>query len=131
MQVFELMIPRGWLSPIDTRSAAGAIRLPYSHVFLLDNIARRPGPPWHLLASLTGVTFAYGVKDKPFAGRGKPGPRRNDVGEILVAAERHQAVRQAILSEARKCLSKLYFQSQVSRFDSPRSARNCLHAPRS
>lgn len=45
------------LSPIDTRTAAGAIWSPDAPVFLLGDITRRPGTPWHLLAPLTGCHF--------------------------------------------------------------------------
>ena len=75
------------------------------------------GTFWH---HSLGATFAHRVKDESFAGRGKPGPRLDDKGKVLVAAEQHQAGRQAILSDARKCLSQQYLQIQGSRFDSPR-----------
>ncbi|MHC4697723.1 MAG: hypothetical protein ACYTFA_13380, partial [Planctomycetota bacterium] len=87
------------------------------------------GTAWH--PSLA-ATFAHRYKDEPFAGREKSRPRLDDVGEILVAAKQRQGGRQALLIDARKCLSQQYLQIQGSRFDSPpRSARNCVHAPRS
>lgn len=42
------------LAPIDTHTTDGAAWSPIAPVFLLGDIARRPGTPWHLLASLTG-----------------------------------------------------------------------------
>ena len=94
------------LSPIDTRTAAGAIWSPDAHVYLLGDTARHAGTPWHHLASLIGATFVHCVKDEPFAGRGKPGPRVDNMGEILVAAEQRQAEHQALLPHACKCLSQ-------------------------
>lgn len=75
------------------------------------DISRHPSLP---------ATLTHCVKDEPFAGRGKPGPRLDDVGEILVAAEQHQAGRQALVPDARKRLSQQYLQIQGSGFDSPR-----------
>lgn len=75
------------------------------------------GISWH--PSLA-ATVVYRFKDESFAGRGKPRPRLDDKGKVLVAAEQRQAGRQALFSDARKCLSQQYLQIQGSRFDSPR-----------
>jgi len=53
-----LRLRAGWvdegLSPIDTRTADGAIWSPNAPVFLLGDVARRAGTSWHLLTSFTG-----------------------------------------------------------------------------
>ncbi len=107
------------MAPIDTCTAAEAICSPNGLAFLLGAFARHAGTPWHLLASFTAATIAQRFKDDPFAGRGELGPRLNDFGETLVTAEQHQAGRQAVFSDARKCLSPQYLEIWGSRFDSP------------
>ena len=108
------------LSPIDTRAAAGAVWSP--NVPVLRSATSRGvlalrDTSWHPSFTATAI---HRVKNEPFAERGKPGPRLDDMSEVLVAADGRQAGRQALLPDARKCLSQQYLQIQGSRFDSPR-----------
>lgn len=76
------------LSPIDTRTAAGEIWSPNAPISLARHIVRRTGIPWHLLASLTGGHVRPPRQGLSVcSGRGKPGPRLDDKGKVLVAAD--------------------------------------------